>query len=118
MASRPEPFRPVDAHGSLRINTPSGRPLNLAAHGEMLRVELPGWGDARGILPRSLRGRIRAIRTVADMLAAHGLLLSLELAGEPVVRLGHGTASSWLSWLLGLGSTDLSIKALRALARI
>ena len=117
MASRPEPFRPVDAHGSLRIDTPSGRSLNLVADGEMLRLELPGWGDARNILPRSLRGRIRAVRTVAGLLATHGLTLRLDSGGECVVRLGHNAAASWLARLVGLGPVNLPVSALPLLFR-
>lgn len=117
MASRPERIRPLDAHGSLRIDTPSGRSLNLVAEGDTLRLELPGWGDARGALPRSLGGRIRAARLLADSLSTHGLTLSLESAGRSVVRFGRNASTSWLARLLGLGSTDLSLSALRHLFR-
>jgi hypothetical protein len=115
MASRPEHFRPVDAHGTLRIDTPSGRSLNLVAEGETLRLELPGWADTRGVLPRSLRGRIQAARFVANLLSVHGLTLSLESAGRAVVRLGHNTRASWLARLLRLGPTSVSVPALRLL---
>ena len=104
-------------NGTLRIDTPGGRSLNLVADGETLRLELPGWGDTRGVLPRSVRGRVRAARFVADSLSMHGLTLSLESAGQSVVRLGHNTPASWLSRLLGLGPTSISVPALRLLFR-
>jgi hypothetical protein len=117
MAPRPEPLRPLDAHGSLRIDTPSGRSLNLVAQGEMLRLELPGWGDARRVFPVSLRGRIRAVRSIAGLLSAHGLTLSLESAGHLVARLGHNTSANWLARLLGLGPVNLPVSNIRRLFR-
>lgn len=115
MASKPEALRPIDAHGSLRIDTPSGRSLNLVADGETLRLELPGWADARGALPRSLGGRIRAARLVADALSMHGLTLNLESAGRPVVRFGRDASTGWLARLLRLGATEVSLSSLRLL---
>ncbi|MDJ0812766.1 MAG: hypothetical protein QNJ23_03500 [Woeseiaceae bacterium] len=115
MASKPENSRPVEAHGTLCLDTPGGRSLNLVAEGDTLRLELPGWSDSRSLLPRSLRGRARAVRFVADQLATHELALSLETDGRPVVRLGHDTPPSWLARLLGLGSINLRLSALRLL---
>lgn len=117
MASKPDHFRPIDAHGALRLDAPSGRSLDLVANGETLRLELPGWGDARRLLPRSLIGRARAARFLADTLATHGLTLSLESAGQPVLRLGYDTPPSWLARVLRLGATDLSISAIRQIFR-
>ena len=115
MASKPESTRPVEAHGSLRLDTPGGRSLNLVADGDTLRLELPGWGDSLSLLPRSMRGRARAVRFLSDQLATHELALSLETDGQSVVRLGHDTTPSWLARLLGLGATNLRLSALRML---
>lgn len=117
MASRPDTFRPVDAHGTLRVDTPGGRSLDLVADGETLRLELPGWSDARSVLPRSPFGRARAARFVANLLATHGLTLRLESAGQPVLQLGHNTPPSWLARLFGLGPVNLTISALRRILR-
>jgi len=117
MAHRPELFRPVGAEGSLRLDTPSGQSLNLVADGQELRLDMPRWADARAALPRSFRARRRTIRFVARTLATHGLTLSLESAGNPVMRLGHNTSPSWLARLLGLGLAHIPVSALRLLFR-
>ena len=117
MASRPEATRPVDAHGSLRVDTPAGQSLDLVADGETLRLELPGWSDVLTVLPNSFRGRTGAARAFADLLAIHGLTLILEAGGRPVVRLGHNVRPSWLARLLGIGANDLRFSNLRLLIR-
>ena len=115
MAPRPEVFRPVDAEGTLRLETPSGHSLNLVADGGNLRMDVPRWVDARALLPRSYRGRRQALRFAADMFTMHGLTLSLESAGKPVLRIGHNTAPSWLARLLGLAPAYIPMSALRVL---
>ena len=117
MAPRPEVFRPVDAEGTLRLDTPSGRSLKLVADGTNLRLDVPRWADARVMLPRSFRGRRQSIRSIANMFATHGLTLSLESAGKPVLRIGHNTAPSWLARLLGLAPAYIPVSALRLLFR-
>lgn len=117
MASRPENIRLIDAHGTLRLDTPSGRSLDLVADGDTVRLELPGWSDARSVLPGSIRARARSVRILADLLAMHGLTLILETAGQPALRLGHNTPPSWLARLLGLGATDLPVSTIRLLFR-
>ena len=52
MASRPEGFRPVEAQGTLSLDTPGGRSVNLVAEGEDLRLEFEGWRTG----PRGCRG--------------------------------------------------------------
>ena len=117
MAPRPEVFRPVDAEGTLRLDTPSGRSLKLVADGANLRLDVPRWADARAMMPRSFLGRRRAMRFAANMFATHGLTLSLESAGNSVMRLGHNTAPSWLARLLGLAPAYIPVSALRLLFR-
>ena len=86
----------------LRLDTPGGRSLELVADGESLRMEVPGWRDARELMPRSFRGRRQSLRLLAKLFATHGLTLSLESAGKPVLRLGHDAAPILVSRLLGL----------------
>ena len=117
MAPRPEGFRPVDAEGTLRLYTPSGQSLNLVADGRNLRLDVPRWVDAWGMLPRSLSGRKRAMRFVAHTLATHGLTLSLDSRSKSVLRLGHNIAPSWLARLLGLAPAYIPVSALRLLFR-
>jgi hypothetical protein len=117
MALKPENFCPLDAHGTLRVETPSGRSLDLVANGETLRLELPGLRDARSALPRSFTGRIRTVRLLAELLSTHGLTLSIESAARPLCRLGYNTKCSWLARMLRLGATDLSVSAIRRIFR-
>lgn len=117
MASRPEDFRPVDAHGTVRVDTPAGRPLDLVADGGNLRLALPDWGAARELMPRSFRGRRRALQVLATLLAGHGLTFSLESGGKPVLRLGYNTSPSWLARLLGLAPADIPVSAIGVLFR-
>ena len=115
MARRPE--RPVDAEGTLRFDTPSGGSINLVADGESLRVEMPSWGDARTLWPRSFGARKRAMHSVANVFAAHGLTLSVESAGKSVLRLGHNTSPSLLARVLGLAPAYIPFSAIRVLFR-
>ena len=117
MASRPELFRPVEAHGTLRLDTPGGRSLELAAHGEQLRMEIPGWREARELMPRSFRGRRRSLHLLASLFATHGLTLSIDSAGKTILQLGHGVAPGLLSRLLGLAPARVSLSALGLLLR-
>ncbi len=117
MASRPDDIRPVDARGTLSVVTPGGRSLSLVADGETLRLELPGWRDARTALPRSFRGRVRAARLLADHLTRLGLTLRLETSGRAVFSLGHDAQPTWLARLLRLGAADLPVSAVREFFR-
>ncbi len=115
MTSRPDGYRPVEAQGTLRLDTPGGRSLNLVADGDKLRMDLPDWKEARVLLPRSFRARRRALRFVANMFAIHGLTFHLEAAGKPVLRLGHGVTPSWFARLLGLAPANIPVSAIGTL---
>lgn len=117
MASRPEGYRPVAAHGTLRLDTPSGRSLDLVANGVELRLALPDLQEARAIMPRSLRARRRALRFFASMLATHGLAFSLEARGKPLLRVGHRVTPSWLARVLGLAPAYIPLSAIGLLFR-
>jgi hypothetical protein len=112
MASRPEAVRPVDAHGTVRLDTPGGRTLNLVADGENLRLELSGWRAARELMPRSFRGRRRSLQGLADLFATHGLTFNLESGGKPLLRLGHGAQANWFARLLGLAPAQVPVSAI------
>ncbi len=115
MASRPDDIRFVDAHGTLSVVTPGGRPLSLVADGETLRLELPGWGDARTALPRSFRRRAQAARFLSEQLAKLGLTLYLEAPGRTSIAVGYNARPTWLARLLGLGAVHLPLSAVRQL---
>lgn len=117
MASRPEVFRPVDAWGTLRIDTPGGRPLELVAEGQVIGLELPVWQDIRAALPRSFRARRRTVRLFANVFSTHGLTLSLESNGESVFRLGYNTSPNWIARLLGLAPAHVPLSAIRMVFR-
>jgi hypothetical protein len=116
MAPRPESQRPVDVHGSLRVDTPSGRSLDLAADGHHLRVKLSGRQDARDLF-RAFPGRRRALGSLSEMFATHGLTLTLESAGRPVFRLGNSARPNWLARLLGLAPAQIPLSAIGLLFR-
>lgn len=113
----PRPERPVNAEGTLRFDAPSGKTISMIADGEKLRVEMPSWDDARTVWPRSFRGRRRALQSVARVLTVYGLILSVESAGQSVLRLGHNTSPSWLARLLGLAPAYIPFSAIRLLFR-
>ena len=117
MAPRPEDVRPVDTHGTVRLETPAGRSLDLLADGENIRLELPGWRTVRELMPRSFRGRRRALHLLANLFATHGLTFSLESGGKPILRFGHNVPPSWLARLLGLAPAYVPVSAIGALVR-
>ena len=117
MAPRPEDVRPVDAHGTVRLETPAGRSLDLLADGENIRLELPGWRTVRELMPRSFRGRRRALHLLANLFATHGLTFSLESGGKLILRFGHNVPPSWLARLLGLAPAYVPVSAIGALLR-
>ena len=117
MALMPDALMPVDAQGSLRIDGPTGRSLALRAEGDTLRLELPGWPEARTMMPRSFASRSRAVGHLGRVLSAYGLTLSLESAGRPVLRLGQGVRPTWLARLLGLGSAHIPLSAITFILR-
>ena len=108
----PDALMPVDAQGSLRIDGPTGRALALMAEGDTLRLELPGWPEARAMMPRSSALRGRAVGRLGRALEAYGLTLSLESAGKPVFQLGQGVRPTWLARLLGLGPARIPLSAI------
>lgn len=108
---------PVDARGTLRIDAPTGRSLDLLADGDTLRLELPGWPEARAMMPRSFSGRARALERLGRLLNELGLVLSLESAGNPVLRLGHGVSANWLGRLFGGASANISLSAISLIFR-
>ena len=117
MAPRRSEFRPIEAQGNLRFDTADGHSLNLVADGENLRLDLPGWREARAVAPRSFRGRKQVLGLLAKGLATHGLTLSVESAGKPVMRLGYETSPNWLSRLLGLAPAYVPVSAIRMIFR-
>ena len=112
---RPDVSLPVEAQGKLRLDAPTGRSLEFVADGDTLRLDLPGWAELQTLIPRSSRARARAVRSLANVLDAYRLELSLEYAGKPFFRLGHNADSNWLARLLGLAPARISLSAIRLL---
>lgn len=110
---RPDVSLPVEAQGTLRLDAPTGRSLELVADGTILRLDLPGWAELRTMIPRSFGARARAIRSLANLLDAFCLELSLEYAGKPFFGLGHNADSNWLARVLGLAPAHISLSAIR-----
>ena len=117
MASRPEACLPVEVRGALRLDAPTGRSLELMADSNTLRLDLPGWPEARAMIPRSFGTRARTVRQLATVLTSYGLTLSLESAGKPVFRLGCNVRPSWLARLAGLAPARIPLSAIRMLFR-
>lgn len=108
---------PVDARGALRIDAPTGRSLGLVADGDTLRLELPGWPEARALLSGSFGSRRHAARRLGVALGRYGLALSVESAGKPVFQLGHGVSPNWLARLLGYTRARIPMSAVGLLFR-
>lgn len=116
-APRPEAFLPVEAHGTLRLDIPGGRSLDLKADGDTLCMDLPGVPEVRAMMPRSFRSRRRSLRFLADTLSTFGLTLRLDLAGKSILRVGAEARPSWLARLLGLGPAYVPFSAVLLLLR-
>lgn len=116
MAPRPDSLRRIDVHGTLRVDTPGGRSLDLAADGGHLRLELSGRQDARDLF-RGFPGRRRALHSLARLFAIHGLTLTMESAGRPVFLLGSHAKPNWLARLLGLAPAQIPLSAIGLLLR-
>jgi hypothetical protein len=102
--------------GSLHVDTPGGRSLDLAAEGEHLRLTLSGRREAWEVF-RAFPGRGRALASIAEVFATHGLTLVAESAGRPVFRLGSDARPNWLARLLGLAPAEIPFSALGVLFR-
>lgn len=116
-APRPEVLLPVEAHGTLRLDSPDGRALQLLADGDTLRVDLPGRDAARSLMPRSFRRGRMALRALDSTLSRYSLTLSVESSGESLMRLGRNVKPSWLARLLGLAPAHIPFSAVRFFLR-
>ena len=114
---RPKVLLPVEAQGMLRLDAPTGRPMDVVADGDTLRVDVPGWREIRALAPRSSRARARAIRLLAAILSSYGLTLSMESAGRPVIQLGCNVRPTILARLLGLAPARIPVSAISLLFR-
>ena len=113
MAPRPDLFLPVEAQGSLRLDAPTGRSVDVRAEGGVVRVIFPGWPELRSMLPGSSKSRSRLVRRLSGLLRTYGMTISLESAEMPFLEIGYGTRPSLLARLLGLGDADLRYSAIR-----
>jgi hypothetical protein len=103
---------PLEARGTMRLDPPVGRSLAMVAEGSRLRIALPSFRETRALFPYTAGLRGRALRVLDTGLAAHGLTLSFEAAGRPVVLLGHNAPPNWLARLMGLGSARVFFPSL------
>ncbi len=113
----PDQILPIEAHGTLRLDAPTGRSIDLVADGSILQLELPGWAEARNLMPRSFKARAKAVRSVAQVLQTYGLTFSLQTAGASLCTLGHGVRPTWFARLLGLAPAHIPLSAIRLLLR-
>ena len=111
----PELVLPIEARGSVRLEGPGGRLLDLVADGPSLRLELSGRSDLRLVMPGSLAAGRRAVREASAILNTLGLVLSLETRGHPVVQLGANVRPSLLARLLGFAEARIPFSAVRLL---
>ena len=116
-ASKPDNTLPIDVHGELRLDGPSGRPATLTAEGSQLCLAVPGWANLAGFAPGSLTARRRAIIAATKTLSVMRLRLDIQVDGQRAFGLGEGVRTTLLARLLGLGSTDLRLSDLVSLLR-
>lgn len=111
-APRPDTNLPIEAQGHLRLEAPTGRTVMLFAEGDVLRLELKGWSEAKSLAPRSGAARRQATRALARALSACGLTLHVEAAGSAVCQIGHGVRPNWIARLLRLAPARVPLSAL------
>lgn len=108
---------PVEATGSLQIDTPTGRRVDVVADGSRLHVDMVEWSELDHVGPRSLFARRRAVVRAASLLGALGLYLNVDVSKKQAVRLGADTRPSLVARLLRLGRVDLPFATVVALLR-
>ena len=116
-ASRPDLFLPVEAQGSLRLDAPNGRTLELIADGDTLELDVQRFRDIQSMVPRSARLRGQCTRALADTLSIYGLTLRVVSAGKSVFELGRKASPNWLARLLGLAPARVPLSAIALLFR-
>lgn len=104
---------PVEAHGQMRLESATGRRVELVAHGDKLVLNVPGWPELRDLMPRSMRARSRTLRTMDRALTTYGLAFSLEFDRKPVFQLGRDIRPSFLAHLLGLAPARITFSFVR-----
>lgn len=106
-ASKPDAGLPIEVHGDLCLDSPSGRKFSLRAEGSRLDLAIPVWKDFHSIGPRSLSGKLRALKTAVRALRKTHLTLHIYIAGQRAVGLGKGVKPTLLARLLGLRSASI-----------
>ncbi len=117
MAPRPDIALPVDAVGSLRVDTPGGQRIDVVADGSRVRVEAPHWKELRQLGPRSVLARRRAVVRATRALEILGLYAEIDVAQRHALRLGAGTRPSLVARLLGLGRVSIPLASIVSLLR-
>jgi hypothetical protein len=103
---------PVDVHGELCIDSPSGALIALQADGAQLRLTVPRWADLQQFGPRALLGQRRAIVTAIRALRTSNLTLNISVGGRHAAGFGAGVKTTMLARLLGLASADIRLSTI------
>jgi hypothetical protein len=114
---KPDRKTPLDIHGELCLDAPTGRQLKLSASGSRLSLDVPGWIELRGLGPRSLLAQRRRLAAMTRLLQRLRLTVDVDIDGDRAFGLGAGVKTSLLARLLGLTSTDLSFSTAIRLLR-
>lgn len=115
--SRPDIRLPVDVHGDLSLDGPSGHRVRLQTAGSRLRLSAPGWTELRQLGPRSLITQRRTLKATVRALNVLGLTLNIDVAGRRAFQFGTGVRTTLLARLLGLTSAEIPFSTLFNLLR-
>jgi hypothetical protein len=114
---KPELFMPVEVEGSLHLDGPHGQALDVVADAGQLHLEQAEWSALGSLIPRKWTTCLRVARNLEKGLRALGLTLHVYVDGQPVLRVGHDVAGSWLARLAGLDGTRFTPSLLLYLLR-
>ena len=114
MARGPETLYPVEVHGTLHLDAPSGGTVRLEAVGGVLSLRAATLRDLRDLLPGGITRLPCRLRQAAAALAVAGLALDVRVDGQRLLRCGVDTRPNWLARLAGLPKTRIQIRTLLA----
>lgn len=117
MASRVNLALPVEARGHLRLDTPTGLAISVAAEGDTLRLSVPSLHELKALAAGSAKTRRRSLRSASAALTTLGLACIVDIAGQPILRFGAGTQPTWLARLIGFAPASIPVSAIATLWR-
>ena len=108
---------PIEATGSLQVETTGGHKVNLVAAGSRLRADLTDRSALNDVAPRSWNARRKAIARAARVLSVLNLRVDIDVSSEHAIGMGANTRPSLLARILGLGPVHMPIASVAALLR-